>query len=129
MFCPCQADRRTGDEGVARQSSVTRSMKKAEGRTLCSTNLLIVARMSWCPDTSSRVFGLYFSTLDSFQYILHTNISLTAYHGRLSSASTGKSATIRFPFVAVLSELNLIERSGRGPSTSISSSKSDILSS
>src|SRR5271156_5970748 len=101
MFCPCQVDRRIRDEGVARKSSVTRSMKKAKGRTLCSTNLLIVARMSWCPDTSSREFVLYFFTLDSFQYILHSNISLTAYHGSLSSASTGKSATIRFPFAAV----------------------------
>jgi hypothetical protein len=76
MFCPSQADRRTEDEGVAKESAVdTRSIKEgggARGRTLCSTNLLIVARMSWCPDTSSRVFGLYFSTLDSCQYILYS---------------------------------------------------------
>jgi len=31
--------------------------------TFESMNLLIVAKMSWWPDTSSRVSGLYFSTL------------------------------------------------------------------
>ena len=37
---------------------------EAIGRyTFDSTNLLIVARMSWWPDTSSRVSGRYFSTL------------------------------------------------------------------
>lgn len=33
--------------------------------TLVSTNRVMVARMSWWPETSSRVSGLYFSTLES----------------------------------------------------------------
>lgn len=33
------------------------------GRTFFSMNLLIVASMSWWPETSSSVVGLYFSTL------------------------------------------------------------------
>ena len=47
----------------------------------------------------------------------------TPYHGKLSSASTGRSAAIRLPLAAVLSELNCIEASlAGGASTSISSS-------
>ena len=50
------------------------------------------------------------------------------YHGRLSSASTGRSATIRLPLAATLSELNwmfwCVEAAA---STSMSSSKSDML--
>jgi hypothetical protein len=34
-------------------------------QTFVSTNRLMVARMSWWPDTSSRLFGRYFSTLSS----------------------------------------------------------------
>lgn len=45
-----------------------------------------------------------------------------AYHGRLSSASTGRFAALLFPFVVVLSELNIIESLTGGASTSISSS-------
>ena len=33
--------------------------------TLVSTNRVMVARMSWWPETSSSVSGLYFSTLES----------------------------------------------------------------
>lgn len=51
-----------------------------------------------------------------------------AHHGRLSSASTGKSATMRFCFPTALSELNCIDLSlDGGASRSMSSSKSDIL--
>ena len=42
-------------------------------------------------------------------------------HGRLSSASTGRSATILLPFAFVLFEVNWIDFDG-GPSMSISSS-------
>lgn len=45
------------------------------------------------------------------------------YHGRLSSASTGKLAADRFPFpLLVLSALKVMESLTAGPSTSISSS-------
>lgn len=48
-------------------------------------------------------------------------------HGRLSSASTGRSATILFPLASVLFEVNWTDFDG-GPSMSMSSSsKSDIL--
>lgn len=49
------------------------------------------------------------------------------HHGKLSSASTGKFAALRFPFAFVLSELKESEFLVIGPSISISSSKSDIL--
>jgi branched-subunit amino acid transport protein len=49
-----------------------------------------------------------------------------AYHGRLSSASTGRLAALLFPFV-VLSEPNITVSCTAGASTSMSSSKSDIL--
>jgi hypothetical protein len=50
------------------------------------------------------------------------------HQGRLSSASTGRSAAIRLPLAAVLSELNWIDASlAAGTSTSMSSSKSDML--
>lgn len=48
------------------------------------------------------------------------------HHGKLSSASTGKLAALRLP-LAVLSEENVMSLEGAGTSTSISSSKSDIL--
>ena len=38
-------------------------LQERRRQTLCSINLLIVAKMSWCPETSSRVLGRYFSTL------------------------------------------------------------------
>ncbi len=50
-----------------------------------------------------------------------------AYHGRLSSASTGRFAAVLFPFALVLSELNMMDSLTGGASTSISSSKSDML--
>ena len=43
--------------------SVQSSPELGESRTFVSTNLLIVARMSWWPETSSSVSGRYFSTL------------------------------------------------------------------
>ena len=50
-----------------------------------------------------------------------------ACHGRLSSASMGRSATIRLPFASVL-ELNWMSWFlAGGASTSMSSSKSDIV--
>lgn len=52
---------------------------------------------------------------------------MLSYHGRLSSASTGKFAAVLFPFALVLSELNMIDSLTGGASTSISSSKSDIV--
>ncbi len=39
-----------------------------EAHTFASTNRLIVARMSLWPETSSREFGRYFSTLDLVSY-------------------------------------------------------------
>jgi hypothetical protein len=53
------------------------------------------------------------------------SIEHDTYHGNESSASTGKFAALRFPFEA--SPPNLISVSATGTSTSISSSKSDIL--
>lgn len=52
---------------------------------------------------------------------------MKAYHGRLSSASTGKLAAVLLPFALVLSELNIIDSLTGGASTSMSSSKSDIM--
>lgn len=48
--------------------------------TFVSTNLLIVARMSWWPETSSRDSGRYFSTLEAsarsiIEEHLHTMVS------------------------------------------------------
>jgi hypothetical protein len=51
----------------------------------------------------------------------------SSYHGNVSSASTGRFAALRFPLVFILSELNLIVVSTAGASTSISSSRSDIV--
>ncbi len=48
-------------------------------------------------------------------------------HGKLSSASTGRFAALLLPFALVLSELNIMVSFTTGASTSISSSKSDIL--
>lgn len=48
------------------------------------------------------------------------------YHGKLSSASTGRLAALRLP-LAVFSEENVMSLEGAGTSMSISSSKSDIL--
>lgn len=46
-------------------------------------------------------------------------------HGKLSSASTGRFAVLRLPLVA--SDEKITSLDGAGASTSISSSKSDIL--
>ena len=94
--------------------------------TFVSTNLLIVARISWCPDTSSRDAGRYFSILEGVSKINVFHIADILYHGSASSASTGRLAALLFPFEA--SELNITESLAAGASTSISSSKSDILS-
>lgn len=51
-----------------------------------------------------------------------------AYHGKLSSASTGRLAALRLP-LAVLSEEKVTSLEGTGTSTSISSPESDILAS
>lgn len=48
------------------------------------------------------------------------------YHGKLSSASTGRLAALRLP-LAVFSDENVMSLEGAGTSMSISSSKSDIL--
>ena len=48
--------------------------------------------------------------------------SVDPYHGRLSSASTGRFAALLFPFVFELFELNMIESLIGGASMSISSS-------
>ena len=53
--------------------------------------------------------------------------SRSAYHGKLSSASTGRLAMLLLPLELVLSELNSTESCAAGASTSISSSKSDML--
>lgn len=88
---------------------------------------LMVLRMSVCPETSSRVLGLYFSTLRQCQ-TSSCGSGSGMYHGRLSSASTGRSATMRLPLAATLSELNWMDWSLEGgASTSMSSSKSDML--
>ena len=48
--------------------------------TLVSTNRLMVARMSWWPETSSKVSGLYFSTLEGSEGIradVRSGVALT----------------------------------------------------
>lgn len=53
--------------------------------------------------------------------------SIISYHGNVSPASIGRSATVRFPFLSVLLELNWTSRWPAGASMSMpSSSKSDI---
>ena len=50
-----------------------------------------------------------------------------AYHGKLSSASTGRFAALRLPLEFRLSELNIMSSFFEvGPSRSMSSSKSDM---
>ena len=49
-----------------------------------------------------------------------------SYHGKLSSASTGRLAALRFPLTAVLSELNVVLSLTTGTSTPMSSSRSDM---
>lgn len=65
MSCPFQEARRGEDVVIAIRHPVSfcSSLEAFGQQTFVSTNLLIVAKMSWCPDTSSKVFGLYFSTL------------------------------------------------------------------
>lgn len=50
------------------------------------------------------------------------------YHGKLSSASTGRLAALRLPFAALFDE-KVISLEGAGTSMSMPSSKSDILGS
>lgn len=57
------------------------------------------------------------------------NLRRPAHHGRLSSATTGKSAALRFPLEFMLSELKMTDSFNAVESTSISSSKSDIVAS
>lgn len=77
--------------------------------------------MSWCPETSSSVSGLYFSTLaNGISESGEWHSLERPYHGRLSSASTGRFAALLLPFE--LSELNIIDSFAGGASTSISSS-------
>lgn len=64
MFSLFLADRKEGDVVVAFAQSVSAAETPCSPHTFVSTNLLIVAKMSWCPETSSRVLGLYFSTLE-----------------------------------------------------------------
>ena len=53
---------------------------------------------------------------------------MQTYQGRLSSASTGKFAALLLPLALVLLELKITSSLlSVGPSTSMSSSKSDIL--
>src|SRR2546430_7877442 len=62
----CSSDleaRRVEDVVISASISLCTSLVGRFKRTFASTNLFIVARMSWCPETSSRVFGRYFSTL------------------------------------------------------------------
>lgn len=58
-------------------------------------------------------------------YEIHVNVKRynSTYHGRLSSASTGKFAALRLPFEVVASEPNIIESFALG-ATSISISSS-----
>ena len=72
-------------------------------------------------DIVQRVWSVLFDPT-TYQH-LNLQPPCLSYHGRLSSASTGKSATIRFCFPALLSELNCIDLSlDVGTSKSMSSS-------
>ncbi len=62
MFCQFQGDHRAGD-GEVSELELESKERRGNAHTFVSTNLLIVARISWWPETSSRVFGRYFSTL------------------------------------------------------------------
>jgi hypothetical protein len=65
MFYLFRGGHRGGDGGVSADLIRTCCARKGvEGEdTFVSTNLLIVARISWWPETSSSVSGRYFSTL------------------------------------------------------------------
>lgn len=91
----------------------------------------MVARISWWPETSSRVTGRYFSTLRDHQRNVTTPDGCLkkleesfAYQGRLSSASTGRLAALRLPLLVSAEKVMSLEGA---ESTSISSSKSDIV--
>ena len=56
-------DRRVGDAVVAVKGQLVAEQWHPMSLTFVSTNRFMVARISWCPETSSRVSGLYFSTL------------------------------------------------------------------
>jgi hypothetical protein len=64
MFFLFRGGRRGGDGGVSVDLIRACCAKEAQREdTFVSTNLLIVARISWWPETSSSVSGRYFSTL------------------------------------------------------------------
>jgi hypothetical protein len=124
MSCRFLVVHREEDVVVAGQVSQVPAFEVPHDPTFESTNLLMVAIMSLCPSTSSSEFGRYFSTLHSVSNCCDIVNSVT-YHGNESSASTGKFAALHLPFF--WSPPKLIEVSATGASTSISSSKSDIL--
>ena len=80
--------------------------------------------MSWWPDTSSRVSGLYFSTL-SLSVTDAKPFDGKSDHGSVSSASTGRFAALLFPLVSA-PKVIVVSLAGRS-SISISSSKSDMV--
>ncbi len=87
----------------------------AASHTFVSTNLLMVARMSWCPDTSSRVSGRYFSTLSrhfSLLQWLRDALCLPwqavfCFHGKIGGAS------LAFRVCVVGTEHHGVSRGGR----------------
>lgn len=101
--CQYLEGHKIGYGAISIQISISCIVEEKADLTFDSTNLLMVARMSWCPCTSSNVSGRYFST-----------------HGRVSSASIGRSLWIRLPF-SLPAALNWTSTSIR------SSSESDIM--
>jgi hypothetical protein len=63
MSCLFLVDRTVEDEVTATSIQLGAEEQYSRRLTFVSTNLFMVARISWCPDTSSNVSGLYFSTL------------------------------------------------------------------
>jgi hypothetical protein len=84
----------------------------------------MVAIISLWPSTSSSEVGRYFSTLQEISNWFPRPIR-ALYQGSESSASTGRFAALRLPFF--WSPPKLMELSATGASTSISSSKSDMV--
>src|SRR3954469_2742810 len=63
MFCRSRADHRVIDVVTAMHCQERSIAVKWIRRTFDSTKRFMVARISWWPETSSSVFGRYFSTL------------------------------------------------------------------
>lgn len=76
-------------------------------------------------DVGEGVWTVFFDP--RFVMMVWNELERLTDHGRLSSAPTGKSATILLPFAFVLFEVNWIDFDVGASMSISSSSKSDIL--